>query len=106
MIVGDFDIDGSFRFPFEADSKLVIDPNAELAFAAASQRFQSVAAQCSQVFQGSSGVEPDQASSSLFFDVNQFNDAPAAHQPLGPLVLERLDQYLYGITLQVILQGP
>jgi hypothetical protein len=42
----------------------------------------------------------------LFFDVNQFNDAPAAHQPLGPLVLERLDQYLYGITLQVILQGP
>jgi len=59
---------------------LVIDPNAELAFTAAAQRFQAIAAKRPQVFQGSRGVEPDQASSNLFFDVRQFNDAPAAQQ--------------------------
>jgi hypothetical protein len=55
---------------------LVVDPNTELAFAATGQRFQPVAAKRSQIFQGSRGVEPDQASPSLFFDVHQFNDAP------------------------------
>jgi hypothetical protein len=58
---------------------LVIDPNAELAFTAATQRFQPVAAKRSQVFKGSRGVEPDQASSNLFLDIHQFKDAPAAH---------------------------
>jgi hypothetical protein len=33
----------------------------------------------SQVFKGSRGVEPDQASSNLFLDVHKFKDAPAAH---------------------------
>jgi hypothetical protein len=58
---------------------LVIDPDAELAFTRAAQRFQPVAAKRSQIFQGSRGVEPDQAGSSLFFDVHQFEDALAAH---------------------------
>jgi hypothetical protein len=54
VVIDDFDIGWSFRFPFEADSKLVIDPNAELAFAAAAQRFQPVAAKRAQVFEGRS----------------------------------------------------
>jgi hypothetical protein len=79
MVIDDFDIRGSFRFPFEADSKLIVDPNTELAFPAAAQSFQPVPAKRSQVFKGSRGVETDQASTSLFFDVHPFDDAPAAH---------------------------
>jgi len=90
VVVGDFDIGRSFSFPFEADSILVVDPNAELAFAAAPQRFKPVAAKRSQVVQGSRGVEADQASSRLLFDVHQFNNAPAV------LAIEKL-----GLKLEV-----
>jgi hypothetical protein len=83
VVVGDFDIGRPFRFPVEANSILIVDPNAELAFAVTPQRFQPVAAKRSQIFEGSRGVEPDQARSSLFFDVRQFNDAPAACQLYG-----------------------
>jgi hypothetical protein len=79
VVIGDFDISRSFRFAFEADSKLVVDPNAALALATAAQRFQPVPAECPQVFKASRGVKPDQASSNLIFDVHQFNDAMAAH---------------------------
>ena len=50
---------------------MVIDPDTELAFPAAAQCFQPVPAKRSQIFKGSGGVEPDQASTSLFFDVHQ-----------------------------------
>jgi hypothetical protein len=100
VVIDDFDIGRSFRFPFEADSKLVIDANTELALAAAAQRFQPIAAKRSQVFKGSGRVEPDQASSNLFFDVHQFNDAMAAQQFLGSRILERLNH-----TPMVLLYG-
>ena len=72
----------------------------ELALAAAAQRFQPIAAKRSQVFKGSGRVEPDQASSNLFFDVHQFNDAMAAQQFLGSRILERLNH-----TPMVLLYG-
>jgi hypothetical protein len=54
---------------------LVIDPNAELAFAVADKRFEPITAKRPQVFQRSRRVQPDLARSSLLFDVYQFNDA-------------------------------
>src|ERR1700722_16726447 len=75
VVVGDFDIDRSFRFPVEADSILVVDPNAELPLAVADQRFEQIAAKRPKVLQRSRGVQPDQARSSLFFDVHELNDA-------------------------------
>src|SRR5271157_1532388 len=102
VVVGDFDIGRSFRFPVEADSILVVDPNAELALAAAAQRFQPVPAKCPQVLQGSRGVQPDQTRSSLLFNVHQLNYAQSFHQLLGPLVFERLNHIYKGITLQII----
>src|ERR1035437_683281 len=106
VVVGDFDIGRSFRFPVEADSILVVDPNAEPALAAAAQRFQSVPAKCPQVLHRGRGVQPDQTRSSLLCNVHQFNHAQALHQPPGPLVFERLNHIYKGITLQIILQGP
>jgi hypothetical protein len=79
VTIRDFGIGRSFRIPFEADPKLVVDTNNELACTAAPQRFQSVAAKGSQIFQASCGVEPDQPCSNLLFDVHQFNDALAVH---------------------------
>src|ERR1017187_8229696 len=102
VVIGNFDIGWSLRFPSETDSKLVVDPNAELAFAAAAQCFQTVASECSEVFQGGCGVEANQPSSNLLFDIHQFNDAMATHQLLGSRILERLDHYLYGITELVL----
>ena len=91
VVVRDFDIGRSFRFPMEADSILVIDTNTELALAAAAQRFKPIAAKRPKVLQRSRGVQPDQARSSLLFDVYQFNDAQACHQVSGALVFERLN---------------
>src|SRR5271170_4733562 len=72
VVVGDFDIGRSFRFPVEADSILVVDSNTELPFAATAQRFEPIAAQRPQVFQRGRGVRPDQARSSLLFNIHQF----------------------------------
>jgi hypothetical protein len=102
VVVRDFDIGWSLGFPFEADSILIVDPDAELAFPIANQGFHSVPAERSQIFQGCRGVKPDQTSSSLHFDIHQFNDALAAHQLLCPLVNERLNHYLDGTTLKEV----
>src|SRR5260370_3641408 len=91
VVIGDFDIGRSFRFPVEADSILVVDPNAELAFAASAQGFKPIAAKRPKVLQRSGGIEPDQARSSLLFNIHQFNEPLAIHQLLRPLFLERLN---------------
>jgi hypothetical protein len=90
---------GPFASQFEADSILVVDPNVELALAAAAQRFEPIAAQRPEVLQRGCRVQPDQARSSLFFDVHQFNDAQAVHQLSSPFVFERLNHIYKGITL-------
>src|SRR5664279_2474654 len=64
VVAGDFDIGRSFRFPVEADSILVVDPNAELPLAAAAQRFEPIAAKRPKVVERGRGVQPDQAHSS------------------------------------------
>jgi hypothetical protein len=51
VVAGDFDVIWSFFFPLETNSILVVDPNAELAFAIARKRFQPIAANGSQVFE-------------------------------------------------------
>jgi hypothetical protein len=66
VVVGDFDIGRSFRFPVEADSILVIDPNAEPALAAAAQRFEPIGAQRPQVFTNSLSI--------CFFARSSLND--------------------------------
>src|SRR5271165_3060201 len=63
VVVGDFDIGRSFRFPVEADSILVVDPNTELPLAGADRRLQPVPAKCPQILQRRRGVQPDQAGS-------------------------------------------
>jgi hypothetical protein len=51
VIVGDFDILGIARNPSEADSELIIDSDAELAFSVAPQRFQAIAWWDAQILQ-------------------------------------------------------
>jgi hypothetical protein len=58
---------------------LVVDPNTELTFTPAAQCLQSVSTKRSQVVEGGGCVEPDQARSSLLFNVRQFNDALPVH---------------------------
>jgi hypothetical protein len=58
---------------------LVINPDTELALPVAGQRFQAVAAKRSQVLKRRRGVEPDQARSSLFLNVQEFANAMAGH---------------------------
>jgi hypothetical protein len=65
VVVRDFDVGRSLRFPMETDSILVVDTNAELALAAAAQRFRPIAAKRPKVLRRSRGVQPDQARSSL-----------------------------------------
>jgi hypothetical protein len=57
---------------------LVVDSNAELAFAVPAQRFQPVAPMYAKIFEGSGGVQPNQAGSGLIFDIHKFNDARSA----------------------------
>jgi hypothetical protein len=50
VVIDDFDTGRSFLVPFEAYAISIIDPNAEVAFTAASQRLQPAAAKRPQVF--------------------------------------------------------
>ena len=83
---------------------LVVDSNAEPAFAGTAQRLEPIAAKRPEVFRRSRGVEPDQARSGLLFNVHQPNHAQSAQQLPGPIVFERLDHICKNITFPIILQ--
>ena len=60
MIIDDLDFEGVIAFPFEADSPLLIDPNAVLAFAFSFERFQAIAWWCREIIQILGVVENSQ----------------------------------------------
>jgi hypothetical protein len=57
MVVGDFDFMGISIPPNETDSPLVVDANAVLAGAAASQGFEPISGQGCEVLQRAGGVQ-------------------------------------------------
>lgn len=57
MIVGDFDGNGLTIFPLEANSILVVDPNAVLPTAIATKSLKSIARRHFQIGQCDGGIE-------------------------------------------------
>ena len=57
MVVGDFDIKNVSVLPSEANPELIINPDAELAFAICLQSLQAVTGRNSKVIQSSSRVQ-------------------------------------------------
>jgi hypothetical protein len=91
VVVDDFDIVWSFLFPFEADSELVIDPDAVLTCPIARERLQAITAKCGEIRKRLGGVEADQPCACLIFDVDVFNNALIIRQSLRARVFERAD---------------
>jgi hypothetical protein len=92
MVVDDFDIGWSFLFPFEADSELVVDPDAVLTGTLAFERLQSIAAKGGKIPEGQGCVQPYQPGASLILDRNQLNNTLVVQKLLRPRVFERGNQ--------------
>jgi hypothetical protein len=57
MVINDFDLMGGVIQPLEADSPLIVDPNAALALTIPEQRLQAVAGRRAQVIEASGKVK-------------------------------------------------
>jgi hypothetical protein len=62
VIIGDLDVCWSGRCPNEADTPLIVDTDAVLAFAVALQLFEPVAGRDAQIVDGFSGIKEKQLS--------------------------------------------
>ena len=67
MIIDNLNIRGARRItgPLKTETPLVIDPDAELAFPVAGQRFKAIAAQNPQIIQGGRRIKNGQSFSGL-----------------------------------------
>jgi hypothetical protein len=88
MIVDDFDVRSTTRaaWPNEADSPLLVDPDAELAHAIPLQGFEPIASQCAKFIQADGGVENFEATISLPGKALKFTNEASFGERLGARV--------------------
>jgi hypothetical protein len=82
MIIGELDIEGVTVLESEAESPLLIDPDAPLAFAIALQRFQPVPWRNEQVLDGPGLAEVEQLAPRRPLDLAKARDGPVIEQRL------------------------
>ena len=74
MIIHDFDVFRSRLCPAEAQTKLIVDPDAILPRPIAFERFQSIARRYAQVLQSACDLELSKLASRHYRDVHEARD--------------------------------
>jgi len=90
MVVNDFDINRTGRpfRPFEANSPLVIDTNAELTLAIAVERFQPIASQRREIIQVACGFKPIKPNLGLTREARKFPNILTSPKAFRPVISE------------------
>lgn len=88
MIIHDFYILGACTGPAKAEPELVVDPNAVLSGAVASERFKSVARRNAQVIKSSRHFKLPQFSQRNPFELSELSNTLPGCQPLSVTALE------------------
>ncbi len=101
VVVHDLDIMRSAVFPVEAQTPLVIDPNAELTSAIAPEAFQAIPRRGAQEFQGLGSVQLCQFPFGHPLDCAKPFGASTLEQGLGVFAAEGSDQRQNDITSNV-----
>lgn len=81
MVVSYFDIVSIAIPPNEAHPKLIIDPNAVLAFSISHQSFQPIAGRGPQIFKGSGGVKHGESLLGRFSQIGGWHPFALARVP-------------------------
>jgi hypothetical protein len=90
VVIDDFDIAGSFLSPNKTDSELIVNADAVLTFSVSPERLEPVASNGSEILNGFSGIQTNQAHPGLIFNVDEFSHAFVAEQSFRPRIFERL----------------
>ncbi len=90
MIVDDFDILGAVG-PTKTKPELVVDTNAVLTIAIASERFETIARRASQVVQPMSSIEHRQLSAGYSLEVREPSNSVTMVKTLGLFAFEAPD---------------
>jgi len=89
VIINNFDVAWSIRCPLEADPELVVDPDAELACAVASEGFKAIAGWNPQVSKFGGSIQHRQFPHGDRFKVHKPLDALSSEQIARVMTLER-----------------
>lgn len=102
MVVHDLDLDraGAARGPFEADSPLIVDPDAPLASSVAFQSFQTVAG-ASQIANVDRCIELIQFAERASFEPRERGDPAAQIEGFRPFVPKANDQCFIKSAIRV-----
>jgi hypothetical protein len=92
MVIRQFHIISVALAPYEADPKLIVDPDAVLPLAIPLESFQPVAPQCGEVRQLACGIDHAELLESLPGTTLKTSASARREQPLGFAIAERLDQ--------------